>query len=120
MYLSLETLMTIPRTAQIILVELIYLVNSVIIFLSQMTLLRQLTFLVRFLIVTLTTLLFWIYLFLLTPAFVLQWLSFHCRILIMLSQFLSNSKRDAPFHLIAYNCSCVDWDSLRDHFRDVP
>ena len=68
--------------------ELINLVNSVIIFLSQRTLLRWLTFLLRPLIVTLKVLLFWIYLFLLTLVFVLQWLSFHWEILIMLfSQF---------------------------------
>ena len=34
--------------------------------------------------------------------------------------FLSNSKRDALFHCIAYDFSCADWGSLRDHFRDVP
>ena len=40
MFLSLETLTSIIRTGLPILVELIDLVNSVIIFLSQMTLLR--------------------------------------------------------------------------------
>ena len=44
MYLSLETLTSIIRTGLPILVELIDLVNSVIIFLSQRTLLRWLTF----------------------------------------------------------------------------
>ena len=34
--------------------------------------------------------------------------------------FLINSKRDAPFHRIAYDYSCADWDGLRDHLRDVP
>ena len=34
--------------------------------------------------------------------------------------FPSNSKRDAPFHCIAYDYSCADWDGLRDHLRDVP
>ena len=34
--------------------------------------------------------------------------------------FLSNSKGDSPFYWIAYDCSCVDWDGLHDHFRDVP
>ena len=64
------------------------LVNSVISFLSQTTLLRSLTFLLGSLTVTLTVLLFWIYLFLLTLVFVLQWLSLHWEILIMLlSQF---------------------------------
>ena len=32
----------------------------------------------------------------------------------------SNSQRDAPFHCIAYDYSRADWDSLRDHLRDVP
>ena len=31
-----------------------------------------------------------------------------------------NSKRDAPFHRIAYDYSRADWDGLRDHLRDVP
>ena len=34
--------------------------------------------------------------------------------------FRINSQRDAPFHCIAYNYSCADWDGLRDHLRDVP
>ena len=59
------------------------LVNSVI-FLSQMTLLRFLTFLLGSLTVTLTGLLFWIYLFLLTLVFVLQRLSLNWEILTML------------------------------------
>ena len=33
--------------------------------------------------------------------------------------FLSNSKRYAPFHCMAYDCSYADWDSLHDHLRDV-
>ena len=47
---------------------------------------------IRILTVILTVLLFWIYLFLLTLIFVLQWLSFHWEILIMLlSQFPQTS-----------------------------
>ena len=62
------------------------LVNPAMIF--QMTLLRCLTLLIASLTVTLTVLLFWIYLFLLTVAFVLQWLSLHREIMFMwLSQF---------------------------------
>ena len=57
--------------------ELIALVNSVLIFVSQMTLLRLLTFRLEALTVTLTVLLFWIYFYLLTLVFVLQWLSLH-------------------------------------------
>ena len=34
--------------------------------------------------------------------------------------FPSNSQRDAPFHRIAYDYSCADWDGLHDHLRDVP
>ena len=82
--LSLETLMFIIRTDLPVLVELINLVNYVIIFLSQMTLFKWVTFLLRSQIVILTVLLFCIYFFLLTLVFVLQWLSLHQQILIML------------------------------------
>ena len=34
--------------------------------------------------------------------------------------FSSNSKWDAPFHCISYDCSCADQDCLCDHLRDVP
>ena len=55
---------------------------------SHMTLLRWLTFVLASLTMTLTVLLFWIYLFLLTLVFILQWLSLQWEILIMLlSQF---------------------------------
>ena len=77
-------LISITRTGSAILVELIDLGNSVIIFLSQMNLLRWLTFLLGSLTVILTVLLFWIYSFLLTLVFVLQWLSLHWEILIMM------------------------------------
>ena len=33
------------------------------------------------------------------------------------TDFLSNSKRDAPFHRLAYDYSCADWDGLRNHLR---
>ena len=33
--------------------------------------------------------------------------------------FVSNSHLDAPFHCIAYDYCCDDWDSLCDHLRDV-
>ena len=29
-------------------------------------------------------------------------------------------KTGAPFHRIAYDNCCADWDGLRDHLRDVP
>ena len=89
MFLSLEILMPIKRTGLPILVRLINWVNYVIIFLSQMTLLRWLNFLLRYQTVILIVLLFWIYLFLLILVFVLQWLSLHWEILIMLSHWLS-------------------------------
>ena len=85
--------------------ELIDQVDSVIIFLSQMTLLRWLTFLLRSLTVALTVLLFWIYFFFLTPVFVLQWFFFHWEILIiLLSQFslaLQQTQSRMP-HFIAW------------------
>ena len=34
--------------------------------------------------------------------------------------FPLNSKRDAPFHHIAYDYSRADWDGLPDHLRDDP
>ena len=37
-----------------------------------------------------------------------------------LNNFPTNSQQDAPFHHIAYNYSCADWDDLHDHLRDVP
>ena len=73
----LETLTSIVRTGLPILVELIDLASSVIIFLSQVTLARWLTFLLGSHTVILIVLLFSIYLFLLTLVFVLQWLSLH-------------------------------------------
>ena len=34
--------------------------------------------------------------------------------------FPINLKQDTPFHCVAYNYSCADWDGLHDHLRDVP
>ena len=34
--------------------------------------------------------------------------------------FPINSKQDIPFHHMAYDYSCADWDGLCDHLRDVP
>ena len=36
------------------------------------------------------------------------------------TDFPSSSLRDAPFHRIAYDYSCVDLDNLYDHLRDIP
>ena len=116
MRLSLETLTSIITTGSPIQVEMIDLVKSVTIFLSQMTLLRWLTFQLGHLTVTLTVLLFWIY-FLLTLGSVLE--SHHIVVSVSMD-FSINSKWDAPFHHIAYNYSCAAWDGLHDHLRDVP
>ena len=34
--------------------------------------------------------------------------------------FPSNSQQGVPFHFIAYDYCCADWDGLRDHLRDIP
>ena len=102
--------------------ELIDLVNSVTFFLSQMALLRWLIFLLGSLTVILTFMLFWIYLVLLMLVFVLQWLSLHWEIHAIVSvsiDFPINSKGDAPFHCIAYDWACADWDGVYDCLRDV-
>ena len=86
MFSSLETLLSIMGTGLPFLGELTSLVNSVIIFLSQMTWLRWFSFLrgSQALILTDSR----TYFFLLMLLFVLQWLSLHWQILIMLlSQF---------------------------------
>ena len=36
------------------------------------------------------------------------------------TDFPTNSQWDAPFHRMAYDYSCADWDGLHDHLRDVP
>ena len=63
-------------------------------------------------------------LFILTLVFVLQGLSLHWEILIMLlSQFpltFHQTQQNAPFHCIAYDYFRTDWDVLCDHLRDVP
>ena len=96
--------------------ELIDLVNSVIFFLSQMTLLRCLTFPLGSQTVILTVLLFWNYFFLLTLLFVLQWLSLNCEILIMfLAQFpltFHHIHNGMPHFISLLVTIC-------DHLRDV-
>ena len=88
-----------------------------------MTLLRWLTFLFGFLTMTLTVLLYWIYFFLLTLVFVLQWLSLHWELLMLLSQFpssLRQTQKGMPRFIVLFMTSPVDWDGLRNHLRDVP
>ena len=82
-YLPLETLTSIIRTSLPISVELIDLVNTVIVFVSQTALLMD-NLPTRISDCDSHNLLFSIYLFLFTLVFVVQWLSLHWEILIML------------------------------------
>ena len=124
MYLSLETLTSIIRTGLPILVELIDLVNPVIIFLSQTTLLRWLTFLLGSQTDSHSPAL--LDFFLSSDASICSTMAFpplgnsdHVVVPVSID-FPSYSQRDAPFHRIAYDYSRADWDGLRDHLRDVP
>ena len=124
MFLSLETLMSIIKTGLPILVKLIDLGNPVIIFLSQMTLLRWLTFLLGFQTVILIVLLFWNYFFLPMLGFCTK-MAFlplgnvdHVFVSVSID-FLSNSQWDALLHLIALTI-LADWEGLHGHLRDVP
>ena len=122
MFLSLETLTSIIRTGLPILVELIDLVNSVIIFLSQMILFRLLTFLLRSLTVILTVLLFCIYFFLLTSICSTTAFPPFRNSDVVISVFIDFpiiAKQDALFHGIVYDYSLHDCDGLCDHLRDV-
>ena len=122
MFLPLETLTSIIKTGLPILVKLLNLLNSVIIFLFQMTLLRWLTFLLGSQTEILIVLLFWIYIFLLTLVFVLQWLFLHWEILIMLlSQppLTFHQIHNRTPHFTAQLMTIFDWDGFHDHLRDV-
>ena len=82
---------------------------------AQMTVLRWLAFLLGFLTVTLTVLLFWFYIFLLLLLFVQQWLSLYWlgnsdRVVSVSSDFLSNSQWSTLFHCMACDYSCADYD----------
>ena len=119
-YLSLETLKTIISTGLLILLELINLVNSVSNGLTQMV-----NFPTRipdcdshrpaFLDLLLSS-----------DASVCSTMAFpplgnsdHVVVSVSID-FPTNSQQDAPFHRIAYDYSCADWDGLCDHLRDVP
>ena len=66
----------------------------------------------------LTALLSCIDLSLLRPVFILQWLSLHWEILIMLlSQFPMTF---CQTHCITCDYTCADWEGLCDHLRNVP
>ena len=123
MYLSLEILMSIIRTGLPILVELIDLVNSVIIFLSQTTLLRWLTFLLGFQIDSHNSAL--LDLFISSDSSICSTMAFpplgnSDHVVSVSIDFPSYSQWDAPFHHITYDYSRADWDGLRDHLRDLP
>ena len=109
------------RTGLPILEELIDLVNSVISFLSRMTLLKWLTFLLgsQTAIVLLFSILTSYASICSTMAFPPLENSNH--VVVSVSVDLpSNCQRDAPFHCIAHNYPQADWDGLHDHLRDVP
>ena len=124
MFLYLETLTSIIRTGLPILVELIDLVNSVIIFVSN-----DLTQMVDF-----PTRIphcdshspALLDLFISSGAIICSTMAFpplgnSDNVAVSVSiDFPTNSQRDAPFHHIAYDYSRADWDGLCDHLRDVP
>ena len=122
MFLSLETLTSIIRTGLPILVELIDLVNSVIIFLSQMTLLRWLTFLLGSQTDSHSATL--LDLFLSSDTSICSSMVFHPlrnsdHVVVSVSMdFPISSKYDAMFHYMAYDYSRADWDGLCNHLRD--
>ena len=102
------------------------LVNSAIIFLSQITLLRLLTFLLGSLTVQTSHSLSVLDFFFSSGAsicFTMAFPPFWNSDQVVVSVFIDfplNSKRDALFHRVAYDYSSADWDGLRDHLRDVP
>ena len=104
--------------------ELIDLVNSVIIFLSQMTLLKWLAFLLGSQTVILMDSL--LDLFLTSDASICSTMTFpplgnSDPVVVSVSiNFPSNCQPDSPFQCIAYDYSCADSDGLCDHLRDVP
>ena len=120
MCLSLETLTSIIRTGYPILGGLIDLLNSVITFLSQTTLLRWLIPDCDSHIPALLDLFppFEVSICS-TMAFPPLGNSDHVVVSVSMD-FPSNSQRDVPFHRIAYDYSRADWGSLQDHLRDVP
>ena len=107
MCFSLETLASIMRTGLPVLVELMDLVNSVIIFLSQTNLLRWLTFLLAYHSAYLD-------LFISSDASICSAMAFpslgnsdHLVVSVSIN-FPSYPQRDTPFHRIAYDYSRAD------------
>ena len=95
---------------------------SVIIFLSQMTLLKWLTFLLGSQTVIFIVLLFWIYFFLLMLVFVLQWLSLHWETELKLNiDFLNNWKQLGvylKFLIFKMNCRMFQIKTLHQFVKD--
>ena len=96
---------------------------NTIIFFSISNDLRWLTFLLESLTVTLKVLLLWICpssdaSICFTMAFPPLGNSDHIVVSVSID-FPIKSKRDAPFHRIAYDYPCADWDGLHDHLKDV-
>ena len=96
--------------------ELIDLVSTFIIFLSQTTLLRRLKFLLGYLFLTFSYAL--LDLFISSDAGICSTMAFppmgnsdHVVVLVSMD-FLSNSIGDAPFHHIAYDYFHADWDGF--------
>ena len=118
MCFSLESFSPIIRAGQPILVDLI----DLAVFLSQIALLRWLTFLFESLTVTLK---FLVDFFLCSHSRISSTMTFpplgnSDHVIVSVSiDFLSYSQWDALFHRIPYDCSCVDWNSLFDHLTDV-
>ena len=101
------------------------LVNSVIIFLSQVTLLRSVNFPIRVpdcdshscaLLDLFISFSASIYTTVAFPPF----RNFNQVVVSVFIDFPSYSQWDASFHRIAYDYSRADWDGLRDYLRDVP
>ena len=109
------------RTGLPILVELTDLVNSVIFFLSQMTLLKWLTFLLgsQTAMVLLFSILTSYASICCAMAFSPLQNSDHVVVSVSID-FPLNCQQDAPFHCIAHDYPHADWVGLRDHLRDVP
>ena len=113
------------RTGLPIMVELINLVNSVIIFFITNDLTQMVNFPTRIPDCDSHNPALWD-LFLTSDASICSTMAFpplgnsdHDVVSVSID-FPTNSQRDAPFHRIAYDYFCADWDGLRDHLRDVP
>ena len=124
MFLSSETLTSIISTGLPILVELIEMVNSGIIILSQMALPRWLTFLLGSQTDSHGPVLLDV--FLTSDASICSTMAFpplgnsdHVVVSVSID-FPSYSYWDTLFHCIAYDYSLALWDGLHDYLRDVP